>query len=166
MEFCITIFVNSSEFLSNIKPGDILRLQRIGTQPWINNREQMEFLVRSDRDHQVVVFPSDDRDGPFCPDPRFNVTKEDVKMVQQLKVWYEEIKNSRNSTPLRVKLNYFSNFQPIIIILLSSSCYSSHNIKQPEFLQLYAPYRFVIVMRLVLNPPRSLRLIDLIRRPT
>ena len=98
--FCITIFAKTLEFLSNIKPGDILRLDRISVQPSINDRNKVGFLVQDrNNDNQIVVFPGDGRDDPFCPDPAFNVTEQDVKKVEELKVWYKEIKNSRSFVP-------------------------------------------------------------------
>ena len=74
-------------------------MERICVQCYINDQEKREFLVTDRGNNQVVVFPGDGRDGPFCPDPSFNVTEQDVKTVEELKVWYKEIENSRHHFP-------------------------------------------------------------------
>ena len=106
IKFIITIFAKLLEFLKDIKPGDILKLESI----WLEYYDGLwRFQVKDQGKvlSQLVVFPGDGRDKKLCLDPKFNATEQDLKKVEEFKEkdWYKKIKKDTTSVS-KVILHY------------------------------------------------------------
>ena len=78
-----------------IECGDILVLRRITKQQCLRNPEKSEFLLRSDTDNMMMVFPNGQRDlvrvgSGMGPVPQ-NITLDNLFFIESLSNWYRQI---------------------------------------------------------------------------
>lgn len=92
--FVAQLFTTSVEELleGNISAGDVLKLENFGTQQPKIKSLNLEFVVKTDCGSQFVLFHKGDvRQAPYCPYPHFNLTVDDIEMVEKLSSWHHEL---------------------------------------------------------------------------
>lgn len=131
------MFTSSKSSAAMIQYGDILVLQGITKQKCFNNPEKSEFLLRSDTDNMMVVFPNGQRDvvrvgSGMGPVPQ-NITMDNLCFVESLSNWHNHISMVPGSPTVSSYLwmIFLAEFASYCLLLHTFSIFNSQSIYQP-----------------------------------